>query len=564
MRQRYGKVSGMSYTGADIGKPMSARQKKNYDGGGYAFEPNAWTQFKKWLILGSDSPTYYATPQKLTVDNAKYALACLRKDPIRYIDTVAEVASKGLAPRRHTTLFAFALVFTHGSNAAKSYAREKLMSIVYTGDDIANFASMIVGEKDSGVRVDYMRGWGRSVRNTVAAWYNGLSIEKLVYQLIKYRTRHGFSQGNLIKLSHPKPDTNARSAVYRWAVHGDVPEMNLQDESLEQLFAYEAAKTTVDSDGNPIMEQKKKLINLIRLYGLPWEAVPNQWLNDPDVLKALFYNMPGQATLRQIPRLSNAGLLEDYEVKEELIRRFGSHEYIRQQRLHPLKILQAHRIYSRGGGVRSSWKTVPWVVDMLDGAFYLSFDNVEPTNKNVMINVDCSGSMLGNDDGGGWSIWPDCSGLTGVSPMYAAAAMATIRMRTEPFFMLVGFSNGIQEIPIRSDSTLNEVYNAMKRVNAMATNIAAGMEYATKKGLPVDLFEIYTDNQGNRGMHPSAAIDQYRNNTGRDARVGFVAMVSYPHSVADPNKPYMMDFIGFDPTTPQMITRWASGELDVS
>ena len=50
--------------------------------------------------------------------------------------------------------------------------------------------------------VNELRGWGRGLRNAVANWYNSKDIKDLSYQLVKYQQRDGWSNRDLLRLSH--------------------------------------------------------------------------------------------------------------------------------------------------------------------------------------------------------------------------------------------------------------------------------------------------------------------------------------------------------------------------
>ncbi len=73
---------------------------------------------------------------------------------------------------------------------------------------------------------------------------------------------------------------------------------------------------------------------------------------------------------------------------------------------------------------------------------------------------------------------------------------------------------------------------------------------------------IYTDNETWAGeIHPCQALAEYRRASGIDARLVVVGMVSNGFSIADPNDPGMLDVVGFDTATPQLISDFARGAL---
>ncbi len=70
----------------------------------------------------------------------------------------------------------------------------------------------------------------------------------------------------------------------------------------------------------------------------------------------------------------------------------------------------------------------------------------------------------------------------------------------------------------------------------------------------VDAFVIYTDSETWAGnVAPDAALRAYREQSGIDARLVVVGMVSNGFSIADPTDAGMLDVVGFDTATPQLI-----------
>ena len=62
-------------------------------------------------------------------------------------------------------------------------------------------------------------------------------------------------------------------------------------------------------------------------------------------------------------------------------------------------------------------------------------------------------------------------------------------------------------------------------------------------------------------MHPAQALRDYRLSSGIDARLVVVGMVANGFSIADPNDPGMLDVVGFDTATPQLVSDFARGAL---
>jgi 60 kDa SS-A/Ro ribonucleoprotein len=94
------------------------------------------------------------------------------------------------------------------------------------------------------------------------------------------------------------------------------------------------------------------------------------------------------------------------------------------------------------------------------------------------------------------------------------------------------------------------------------TDCALPMLYVQALEREIDTFVIYTDSETWAGdVHPAQALRDYRRALGIDARLVVVGMVSNGFSIADPADHGMLDVVGFDTATPQLISDFARGAL---
>ena len=70
--------------------------------GGYTFPVDCWTRLDRFLILGSEGGSYYATERDLTRQNVNGVLECLRADGARTVRRIVEISQSGA--RRRTSL----------------------------------------------------------------------------------------------------------------------------------------------------------------------------------------------------------------------------------------------------------------------------------------------------------------------------------------------------------------------------------------------------------------------------------------------------------------------------
>jgi 60 kDa SS-A/Ro ribonucleoprotein len=496
--------------------------------GGHAWQVGDFERLRRFLILGSEGGSYYATERKLTKENATAVLRCIASDGPRAVAEIVTVSSEGRAPKNDPAIFALALAAAHGDETTRRAALDALPEVCRIGTHLFHFAGY----------AEQFRGWGRGMRRAVAAWYQRDDVDALAYQAVKYRQRDGWTHRDLLRLAHPEPPTPTHDALYRWIVgkdHGAVPAV---------VGAYQRAQTA---------ETAKETAGLIRTNpGLPREALNPDHLTDPDVWMALVeQGMPMTALMRNLATMSRIGLLKPMSEAERIIlAQLGDSERLRKARVHPLAVLVALKTYEQGYSDRSGqqWTTAPRVVDALDAAFYGAFGNVEPTGKRTMLALDVSSSMD----------WAAIAGMPGITPRVGSAAMALVTAAVEPQHIVTAFSHQFVQVTLSPRQRLDDVIRVLSGIPMGGTDCAIPMLAAGQSGLDIDTFVIYTDSETWAGsIHPAQALERYRQKTGIPAKLVVVGMVSNGFSIADPNDPGMLDVVGFDTATPTVISEFA-------
>jgi 60 kDa SS-A/Ro ribonucleoprotein len=121
---------------------------------------------------------------------------------------------------------------------------------------------------------------------------------------------------------------------------------------------------------------------------------------------------------------------------------------------------------------------------------------------------------------------------------------------------------GLTPLAISPRQRLDDVVKTVSDLPFGGTDCALPMLYAQAHELEIDTFAIYTDSETWAGsIHPAQALQDYRQASGIAARLVVVGMVSNGFSIADPADPGMLDVVGFDTATPQLISDFARGAL---
>ena len=352
---------------------LDQRQVQN-NAGGFVFAIDDWARLDRFLVLGSDAPTYYQVARTLTRENASCVERCLAADAVRTIARVIEISDAGRAPKNDPAIFVLALGAAHAEAKVRQLALAALPKVCRTATHLFQF---VKAARSLG------RGWGRSMKTAVTNWYNTKSIDDVAFQAVKYREREGYSHKRLLQTAHPAADVPARVALYRW-MRGLAPEGELPTIVQAHLRAMSA-----DID-------KKEMLELIKANRLPWEALPTEATMDPDVWAAMLPTLGLTALVRNLGNMTRIGVVSALSPAEALVvERLSDRTAIARSRLHPFAILQAMRVYAAGRSVRgqNAWVPSQPVADALDGAFYKAFANVVPSGKRHLIGLDVSGSM---------------------------------------------------------------------------------------------------------------------------------------------------------------------------
>ena len=531
------------FHGRIAGTPQSATQtdkdQVENSAGGYVYALDEWARVDRFLILGSEGGTYYATEHKLTAENAQHLRAMIGKHGVDVVRRIIEMSVAGRAPKQDPAIYALAMCAGWGDAQTRQLAlTEGLAKVCRTASHMLQFASY----------VEQFRGWGRGLRRAVAAWYNDRPVRDLAYQIVKYQSRHEWANRDLLRLAHPVAGGEDRQRLYAW-VAWKSNEMFKGDtapsEDLRLVWAFERAKA-LTAELNAAGDGAK-LAAFVAGHKLPREAVPAEWLREAAVWEALLADMPMTAMVRNLATMSRVGLLTPLsDATKFIVERLGDGERLRKARIHPIAVLAALNAYAAGRGVRGSntWTPVDVIVRALDAAFYASFGNVTASGARVLIGLDVSGSM-----GSG-----EVAGVPGLTPRVASCAMAAVQVATEDRCDVMAFGHTFVPFAIERGEKLERITARASSLPFSNTDCALPMLYAMEKRLAVDLFVVYTDNETWYGqIHPDEALRRYREQSGLMAKLVVVGTTATGFTIADPNDGGMLDVVGFDTATPNLI-----------
>jgi len=315
----------------------------------------------------------------------------------------------------------------------------------------------------------------------------------------------------------------------------------------------ELAKTGEKKDAATaiaIMEQNKKIQR---------EHLPTELLNMPQIWNSLLNGMGMTALIRNLGKLSQGGIASSRS--QDIIRMLTDPKSVKDSRVHPLQVLVGMKTYSQGKGDLGSLTWIPnsYITAALSTTFRQAFGNITPTGKRFMFGLDVSGSMS----------MCMCAGAKNITPREGSVAMAMMTLHAEGAenVHIYGFSNIFYNFngKIRPEMTIQQAINATD-VPFGATDCALPMIEARRMylqtGIVFDVFCIYTDNETYApNIHPQVALENYRKETGVDAKLIVVGMVANQLTIADPKDKNTLNLAGFDTATPELISMFVRGQI---
>ncbi|KAJ3390959.1 60 kDa SS-A/Ro ribonucleoprotein [Lobulomyces angularis] len=551
-------------------EPLIGKKQVKNSAGGYCFQVTPLQRIRRWLILGSAGGTYYASEKQLTATNAKFVVDIFTETDmdmaLKVIELAVDVSVNNLAAKNDTAIFALslAIVFSKSLEVRKSAwdAIKKVCRIPTHLFALVEFNKTLRSSTGNFKSAP----WGKVPKDAIGKWYNEQDPLKLAYAVTKYKNRNNWTHVDVLRLAHVNPkDSELHGLIYKYIVKGwdnikpetdfvdisvqDPMDIDMMESKKGRLFNFlNAVEKTLKCEYLP----ENEVAELIKDNRLAREHLNTKHLKSHKVWKALLEDMPMTAMMRSLGQMTAATVLTcDQECSETktVVNKFKNESLLKKARLHPFNILVALMQYKAGKGLKGSlcWLPVPEITKSLDAAFYLSFQNVEPTNKRYLVGLDVSGSM--------------CAAIqnTNISCAEAAAAMLMVLLKTEPSCLVMAFAKTFKKLDVTAKDSLEKVIEKTKNLTFGSTDCSLPMTYALKYGLKVDVFVVYTDNETYFGkLHPMEALRMYRKKMGIDAKLIVVGMTATNFTIADGDDGGCLDVVGFDASAPQIINNFVN------
>lgn len=572
------------------------RQVKN-DAGGYVFQADLWTRLQRFLVLGTESDSYYVGAEQKTFEAYKVIQDCLKADGFRTVDMAVTCSQEVTAPKNDPALWVMSMACSpkYASEEVVKYALERMRFVARTLSFLYQFIGM----------VQQSRGWGRGLRNAVAGWFDQMGFHGSAYQAVKYRQRNGWSGGDVLRLAHPRFNVIELNAIFRWLTNGEgglgerkvkriaktktyeqdypavgaaLPTIIRAYEALQAMQAAGKVLPTGDWDEgepsqNPLLQMQgvrdpvvqgktvvDEAIRLIGKYDLTWEMLPTQLLNEKAVWEALIPNMPYTALMRNLAKMTRTNVFANREMLTLVCNHLTDQDAIVKARIHPINILAANMTYAQGKGMRGSetWTPERRITEALDKAFPLAFKAIVPTGQRILVAIDVSGSMGAK-----------VNGMEYLSCSQAATALAVSILGSEPDADSMLFHTAPIISQLSPRNTLASSMQYIASVPSAGTDCGVPFTWAIGRldagqiDRMYDAVIILTDTQTWAGVgahgHCYRAIEAARKRNPK-MRVVEVALEANKFTL-EPENPLTLRIAGLDSSAPKLINEFLRGNV---
>ena len=543
-----------SKTHVPVAKVIKGREKdmiKNPDGA-FVFKIDDMAFLDRFLIMGAATGSI-GRNVKIAKESAKLAIDMIAKDPFKVITRVYELNAGRRVFTKEPSLLVLALAMCHMYNTnieSRRLASNTAAEICNTPYDIsrlAEFYKEVAGNK------------GFMLTQCIQRWFSIRNPAKVAYQGVKYRSRNGWTPGDLLRVSHPKPEDEPMSLAMAYLTSPKSERGRIAAGAFDIFRDFEAAMSSTNV--------KEVMAVLERNPQITWEMIPTNFLNEFAVWNLLVDNIPMTALVRNLSRFAANGFFKNNTFKKKVLDKLESKEYVTRGGMHPFKVYLARYTFARGRGASSTWTPDRDVAAALDEAFKFSFDNLKPINGRFLIGIDSSASMT----------WDSSRILGGEGPVARefASVLAYILARANNFNVDVGGFTARASV-LRSYGTasgryaklyneegftlldlewknMHHISNEIQKITAGSTNCGAPVLHALRTKEAYDGIIIITDNDINMGDHPVPLMAKYRSQIKPGAKMVVITTQVCNYSVADPRDPLMLDVVGVDASGPEIV-----------
>lgn len=268
------------------------------------------------------------------------------------------------------------------------------------------------------------------------------------------------SMADVIKMVHPRPDTESRAALYAYLIGRPCDFAKLP----ELVRSFELFKKGESPD----------------VPDVPFEMLTSLPLSPSD-WKSIARNAPWQMTRMNLNTFARHGVFEDEELTMVIAERLANKELVRKSRVLPYQLMSAY--FNCSGEVPGLVKA--GLQDALDHALV----NVPRVEGKVYVFPDVSASMHSPVTG------YRKGSSTAVRCVDVAALVAAAMVRVNPRARVIPFNDRVQEVELNPRDSVLTNAQKLSALPQGGTNCSAPLEKLNAEEAKADLVIYVSDNE---------------------------------------------------------------------
>jgi 60 kDa SS-A/Ro ribonucleoprotein len=136
--------TGFGHRSTPQSEPIPGKDMVPNSAGGYSFAVDDMARLTRFLILGSSTPTYYASARKLTRENLEAVERLLLAGRgMEVVSAIIEISEAGRAPNNDPALFALARCCAAQDKAVSRAAYDALPRVARIGTHLFHFMEYV-------------------------------------------------------------------------------------------------------------------------------------------------------------------------------------------------------------------------------------------------------------------------------------------------------------------------------------------------------------------------------------------------------------------------------------
>ena len=270
---------GMGGDGVDCRFPVDVQMLQEgeviNEAGGISFALDDMKRFCRFLVLGSEGGTYYASQQQLSKENARALMRLIENGQgPAVVDIIVKYSVEGRTAKQDQIIFALATCAKSPDCGTKQAAYQSMNKVLRIPTHLFQFVEIC--EELS--KAHNSSGWGRAHRSAIKKWYNEKKGRNLANHVTKYKQRKGWSHRDVFRLCHIKASSPEVAIVLKYVVKGlgatkeDAQVAGVSEDTMATYSFLEAVEKAKAMDEVQLAEAIKKF-KLVR------EHMPTDKLN---------------------------------------------------------------------------------------------------------------------------------------------------------------------------------------------------------------------------------------------------------------------------------------------